>query len=171
MADTQIDLSTLPCDDFTYFKNAVLRHRKDDDNIAHRLNTTDTHSEAQCRHLFDLFTRSYGQRDAVIRRCLQEQTDLVAGLKAKTAANPKDLDAVNHLRTEQLKVLVPLLAFIVGCLLLVKKSNLNPFFLCVCVLLQRRLIESELTAEEIVRERTHTAFKDKCRVLAELKGH
>jgi hypothetical protein len=98
-----VDLDSVPCEDFTYFKNSVMRHRKDDDNIAHRLNTTDTHSEAQCRRLFEVFTRSYGEREKLIHRCLQQQQEVVEGLRARRQVSPNDLEISTALRTEQLK--------------------------------------------------------------------
>jgi len=177
MTDTVVDLDSVPCEDFTYFKNALMRHRKDDDNITHKLNTTDTHSEAKCRHLFEIFTRSYGQRDTLIRRCVREQTDFVDGLRAKSKANPSDLDAQNHLRTEQLKARIPpstlLLHLHLHLHLHLLSTSDNLFFVFPPPpAKQKRLIEAELTAEEIVRERTSMAFKEKCRILFDHpKGH
>ena len=105
------------------------------------------------------------------------------GLEAKKKANPQDLNTLTALRTEQLKAS----GFLspkgdlkeenqgeneeeegsegIPFIQLNLKGARSPFFFMLFNQTQNRLIEGELTAEEIVRDKTVATFKGKCRIL------
>ena len=97
-------LDYVPCEDFTPFKNALMKHRKTDDNVMHLLNTTNVHSETKCQELFAAFTKSHAERGVLINRCLNVQIQKVDDLKKQLEVDKNNLNLKTELRTEQLKV-------------------------------------------------------------------
>jgi hypothetical protein len=106
-----------------------------DDNIIHKLNNTNTHSQQSCAALFTQLAQSYRERDQALQSYIKQLDSSIQQIESEIDTLPAgrfDDDAVlqSRLHIEQGK---------------------------------RRLLRNELTVEEIVRQRTVQEFHKRCR--------
>ncbi|KNC85591.1 hypothetical protein SARC_02247 [Sphaeroforma arctica JP610] len=138
MAETRYD--GIPCEDFTLFKQAIIKLRKVDDFVVQRLNTaipTDTfkHQESvsvkqdKCAGFHKELGAAYSGRVGAIENCIKIAEAKVDSLRA---ARSKDRD--NSLLAEEISE---------------KQGNL-------------RMMQNELNYERVIQERSMKVFKERC---------
>eukprot|EP00117_Sycon_ciliatum_P019883 scpid81628/ scgid17878/ Coiled-coil domain-containing protein 58 len=136
----ELDLKTfsVPCADFSEFKEAIKILRDVDDRIVYRLNTSiptasfakGVDTQARCKELHDTIQEVSEARGVAIQRCISETKNHIAELQVQRKQMPDSQRFTHLLRQNQTKL---------------------------------RMMESELTVEEIVHARTMKAFKERCR--------
>lgn len=81
-----MDLSQIPCSDYSYFKEKLDQLRKNDDQITQRLNSLVDRSSREkeletCGALFAQLKEGHIDRVQLIRRCINETEEEVANMK------------------------------------------------------------------------------------------
>jgi ElaB/YqjD/DUF883 family membrane-anchored ribosome-binding protein len=94
------------------FQEALRKLRKFDDNIIYSLNTsirTESFLEKskqsepveRCKQLWNDITKTYDQREKVIKSCVQISSEKVKELRAAREAKPDDIQLLKQLKNEQ----------------------------------------------------------------------
>lgn len=129
--------SSLPCRDFSEFKEALQQMRAIDDKIIYKLNTTiptvsfagEVSAQDKCKELHDQMKAVYQTRTKAIQHCIAETTAAIDDLRTQRAASPDDSGVTKQLRKEQNKL---------------------------------RMMQNELVVEDVVEERSRKVFKERC---------
>eukprot|EP01134_Creolimax_fragrantissima_P005946 CFRG5946T1 len=132
--------SSIPCEEFSLFKQALIKLRKVDDFVIQRLNTaipTDTFKKAgsisvkhhKCDDFHMQLEDAYSGRISAIENCIKKMEVRVDALRAQRS---KDRD--NSVLSEELSE---------------RQGSL-------------RLMQNELNYERIIQERSMKVFKERC---------
>eukprot|EP01103_Thecamoeba_quadrilineata_P003151 TRINITY_DN12961_c0_g1_i1.p1 TRINITY_DN12961_c0_g1~~TRINITY_DN12961_c0_g1_i1.p1 ORF type:complete len:146 (+),score=23.17 TRINITY_DN12961_c0_g1_i1:42-440(+) len=73
------------CEDFTDFKNALMKIRKVDDNIIFQLNRTDVRDQDKedCSTVWQKLSAAHKERDVAIKNCLNRNMNKLMDLESK----------------------------------------------------------------------------------------
>ena len=163
-------LEQASCADVRIFTNLVRAQQRDDDNIAHTLNRPGVVRSAEtCRDLFAGFVAAHQRRVGAIRRCAAELQARVDDLAKRAAVPGADPAIRSHLTAERAKVPARPRSGVVAprgrqrsraCPL---GASAHAERLPVAGAgTQLRHLATEVSAEDIVAERTVLMFRDRC---------
>lgn len=126
-----------------------------DDKIIYTLNTsipTDSFrsqvdANNTCKNLYQELKTGHVERENSIKKCITVSANKIKTLKDQRDGNNDDFSLLRKLRAEQTKV---------RNLLEILKKNER-------FILQFRLLQVELSVEEVVKQRTTKVFNERCR--------
>ena len=136
------------CEDFLAFEEEIKKLRKIDDNIVYALNTSiatesiriregdASNPTARCSHLWSQLQHSYNEREQLIKSCVKVTSEKLQNLRAQ--------------RDGQVQT----------------SAQLDPIALSKQLRNQQtqlRLLQKELSVEEVIKERSTKLFHEKCR--------
>lgn len=128
--------------------------RKVDDLIVSTINTvipTDSfhpNGEKACKELHEQLEDGNVKRESTIKKCIAVTTERVKQLKEQRETDNANPQISKSLRSEQTKV---------------RFVFLNVSFVLPVVCFQLRMLQVELSVEELIRQRTSKVFMEKCR--------
>lgn len=108
-------------------------------------------SEKTCKDLYAKLQTGHKEREEAIRGCIMVSAESLKTLRQQREIQPDDIDVDKKFKSEQRKVNQDI-------------SVISSTVFIRSFLLQLRVLQSELSVEDIVKERSYKAFNERCRV-------
>lgn len=131
-----------------------------DDKIIYALNTavpTDsfraqTDATVKCQDLFSQIQSGHSRREVAIKKCILASAEKVKQLKDARDSDRDNVQNIKNLKSEQTRVSRSFRTLV---------FDLSMY--CTVIVFQLRLLQSELSVEEVIKDRTQKLFNEKCR--------